>query len=422
MSAAGADTRRARGAAAGRAPARPALAGDQDRAVSTARISALMELLGSPQRSYPTHPRRGHQRQDVGGPDDRRAADRAAPPHRPHHQPAPAVGGRADLASTGSPISPRSTWTPTARSSRSSSWSTRSPRPAGGPADEQVRGRSPPWRSPRSPTPPSTSRWSRSGWAAAGTPPTSSTRRWPSSPRSASTTPSTSATPSPTIAGEKAGIIVKQPDDLVPTDTVAVIGQQAPEAMEVLLAQAVRSRRGGGPRGLGVRGAAPRRSPSADSCSSCRASAGSTPRSSCPCTASTRRTTRCSRWPRSRRSSVRVRDRQLDIDAVRAGFASVDQPGSAGADAQRPNGVHRCRAQPGRRGGARRGAGPRSSTSAILVGVVVGDGRQGRRRHPRRARAGVRRRSWSPTTARRARWTSRGSRCAPRSGSGPNAS
>ena len=43
------------------------------------------------------------------------------------------------------------------------------------------------------------------------------------------------------IAGEKAGIIVKQEDDLVPTDTVAVIGRQVPEAMEVLLAQAVRA-------------------------------------------------------------------------------------------------------------------------------------------------------------------------------------
>lgn len=43
------------------------------------------------------------------------------------------------------------------------------------------------------------------------------------------------------IAAEKAGVIVKQPDALVPTDTVAVIGQQAPDAMEVLLAQAVRS-------------------------------------------------------------------------------------------------------------------------------------------------------------------------------------
>ena len=44
------------------------------------------------------------------------------------------------------------------------------------------------------------------------------------------------------IAGEKAGIITEQgDDDLVPTDTVAVIGRQVPEAMEVLLAQAVRA-------------------------------------------------------------------------------------------------------------------------------------------------------------------------------------
>jgi dihydrofolate synthase / folylpolyglutamate synthase len=42
------------------------------------------------------------------------------------------------------------------------------------------------------------------------------------------------------IAGEKAGIITRQQDDLVPTDTVAVIARQAPEAMEALLAQAVR--------------------------------------------------------------------------------------------------------------------------------------------------------------------------------------
>ena len=46
------------------------------------------------------------------------------------------------------------------------------------------------------------------------------------------------------IAGEKAGIITKQEDDLVPSgtdSTVAVIGRQVPEAMEVLLAQAVRA-------------------------------------------------------------------------------------------------------------------------------------------------------------------------------------
>src|SRR5689334_20344592 len=43
------------------------------------------------------------------------------------------------------------------------------------------------------------------------------------------------------IAGEKAGIITRQPDDLVPTDTVAVIAVQPPEAMEVLLAETVRA-------------------------------------------------------------------------------------------------------------------------------------------------------------------------------------
>ncbi|BBY82919.1 bifunctional folylpolyglutamate synthase/dihydrofolate synthase [Mycolicibacterium pulveris] len=43
------------------------------------------------------------------------------------------------------------------------------------------------------------------------------------------------------IAGEKAGIITKQDDDLVPTDTVAVIARQTPEAMEALLRQAVRA-------------------------------------------------------------------------------------------------------------------------------------------------------------------------------------
>ena len=47
------------------------------------------------------------------------------------------------------------------------------------------------------------------------------------------------------IAGEKAGIITKQEDDLVPSgtdlSTVAVIGRQVPEAMEVLLAQTVRA-------------------------------------------------------------------------------------------------------------------------------------------------------------------------------------
>ena len=41
------------------------------------------------------------------------------------------------------------------------------------------------------------------------------------------------------IAGEKAGIITRQPEQLVAVDTVAVIGRQLPEAMEVLIAQAI---------------------------------------------------------------------------------------------------------------------------------------------------------------------------------------
>jgi dihydrofolate synthase/folylpolyglutamate synthase len=43
------------------------------------------------------------------------------------------------------------------------------------------------------------------------------------------------------IAAEKAGIISAQPESLDPTDTVVVIGRQTPEAMEVLLAQTVRA-------------------------------------------------------------------------------------------------------------------------------------------------------------------------------------
>ncbi|MGW5387060.1 bifunctional tetrahydrofolate synthase/dihydrofolate synthase [Nocardia sp. NPDC003963] len=41
------------------------------------------------------------------------------------------------------------------------------------------------------------------------------------------------------IAGEKAGIIKRAPEALVPTDTVAIIAEQDPEALEVLLRRAV---------------------------------------------------------------------------------------------------------------------------------------------------------------------------------------
>jgi dihydrofolate synthase / folylpolyglutamate synthase len=43
------------------------------------------------------------------------------------------------------------------------------------------------------------------------------------------------------IAGEKAGIIVRRSGDEPGTDTVAIIGQQEPDAMEVILAQAIQA-------------------------------------------------------------------------------------------------------------------------------------------------------------------------------------
>ena len=55
------------------------------------------------------------------------------------------------------------------------------------------------------------------------------------------------------IAAEKAGIISKRPESQDPVDTVAIIGRQVPEAMEVLLAQTVRARRRGRPRRLRIR-------------------------------------------------------------------------------------------------------------------------------------------------------------------------
>lgn len=109
----------------------------------------------------------------------------------------------------------------------------------------------------------------------------------------------------PEIAAEKAGIIVKRDGAGPGTDTVVIIGRQVPEAMEVVLAEAVRADAAVAREGSSSRCSAARW-PSAGSCSNYRASAASTPRSSCRCTVSTRRTTPCSRSPRWRRSSARV--------------------------------------------------------------------------------------------------------------------
>ena len=88
--------RRDRVAASGRASARSALAGNEARTQHVAHLRADGNArFAAAQLSVDPH--RGHQRQDVGGANGRCAADRAASPHRAHHQPAPAVGGRAHL-------------------------------------------------------------------------------------------------------------------------------------------------------------------------------------------------------------------------------------------------------------------------------------------------------------------------------------
>lgn len=133
------------------------------------------------------------------------------------------------------------------------------------------------------------------------------------------------------IAAEKAGIITRQADDLIPTDTVVVMARQAPEAMEVLLAQAVRADAAvaredsefavlgrqiaiGGQllelQGLGV----------------------STPRSSCPCTANTKPTTRCWRWRLSKPSSVPARN-DSSTSTPYAPVSPLSHPRTAGTSA-----------------------------------------------------------------------------------------
>ena len=81
---------RNRVAAPGRAPAGPALAGNQARTEHGPHLRADGTARFAPTR-ISVHPHRGHQRQDFGGPHDRLAADRAEPPHRPDDQPPSAV-------------------------------------------------------------------------------------------------------------------------------------------------------------------------------------------------------------------------------------------------------------------------------------------------------------------------------------------
>ena len=69
------------------------------------------------------------------------------------------------------------------------------------------------------------------------------------------------------------------------------------------------------------------KSRSVGSCCNCRASAGCTPTSICLCTANTRRTTRSLALAAVEAFFGAGAQRQLDVDAVRAGFAAVISPG-----------------------------------------------------------------------------------------------
>ena len=93
-----------------------------------------------------------------------------------------------------------------------------------------------------------------------------------------------------------------------------------------------------------------------------------TTRSSCRCTAPTRRRTPRSRWPRSRRSSAATQP--LDEELVRAAFAEVTSPGPARDHPAQPDDRARRRAQPARRRGARPPRSRTRSRSRPLIGVI----------------------------------------------------
>ncbi len=148
----------------------------------------------------------------------------------------------------------------------------------------------------------------------------------------------------------------------MPTDTVAVIGRQVPEAMEVLLAQAVRA------------DAAVAREDSEFAVLGRQVAVGGQLLELqglggvysdifLPLHGEHQAHNAVVALAAVEAFFGAGAERQLDIDAVRAGFAAVHQPRPAGTDAQRPNGFHRRGPQPGRCRRAGAGAGRRSSTS-----------------------------------------------------------
>ena len=198
-----------------------------------------MELLGSPQRGYPSiHIAGTNGKTSVARMVDalltalNRRTGRTTSPHL--------QSAVERIAIDGKPISPAHTWRPTARSSRSSQIVDQQSEAAGGPAMSKFEV------------------LTAMAFAAFADAPVDVAvvevglgGRWDAT--NVVDAPVAVITPIGVdhadylgdtiaeIAGEKAGIITKQEDDLVPTDTVAVIGRQVPEAMEVLLAQAVRA-------------------------------------------------------------------------------------------------------------------------------------------------------------------------------------
>ncbi len=190
------------------------------------------------------------------------------------------------------------------------------------------------------------------------------------------------------IAAEKAGIIARQKDDLVPVDTVAVIGRQVPEAMEVVLAETVRA------------DAAVAREDSEFAVLGRQVAIGGQmlelqglggvySEIFLPLHGEHQAHNAAIALAAVEAFFGAGADRQLDIDAVRAGFAAAVSPGR----------MERMRSAPTVFiDAAHNPAGATALAQTLGRGVRLpvprrhrgGDGRKGCRRHPRRARAGAR--------------------------------
>ena len=184
------------------------------------------------------------------------------------------------------------------------------------------------------------------------------------------------------IAGEKAGIITKQEDDRA-SPIRHRRGDRPPGAGGDGSASGAGGsrRRRGGARGFRVRGAG-----SAGSRRwSAAGAAGPRRRVLRHLPAAARRASGAQRGGRAGGGRSVLRRRRGATARHRhgpGGFRRRHQPRPAGTDAHRANGVHRRGPQPGRRHRARAGA-----AGGVRLPVPrrcgLGDGRQGRRRHPR---------------------------------------